>query len=129
MPPITKAQAKLYGEKLLAENPLVDPYFIELLLSVYEKSPAFVDNLVKADQKKNAKVSIKTTAPERKRPVETRGVRVLTPEEFEWPEQKGAELIELKTGAEAEAEMERLQGEVEGQQVLGIKDGITAVSY
>ena len=83
---ITQKQRDDYRRQLLTENPKTDPYFVDILLDVYDKHPAFVESLTRSKKKKGKEPSTPPTSPV----YTAKTISVLPEGEFKWPEQDGA---------------------------------------
>lgn len=99
----TKQQLRAYREQLLADHPQTDPFFVDLLLDVYERNAGFVEALAKKHRGKGPPTSPVTP----KRTLTEKGIRVLAEGEYEWPEQEAnAKFL----GAESSVEISELTG-------------------
>ena len=81
MAPITKKQREDFRLQLITDNPRTDPYFVDLLLDVYDKNAGFVETLVKKHKQAPAPNKAYT-------PLVQKSIAVLADGEFEWPEQQ-----------------------------------------
>ena len=79
----------------MTENPKTDPYFVDILLDVYDKHPAFVESLTRSARAETATRKTKKKTKEASTPPNSpvytaKTISVLPEGEFEWPEQDGA---------------------------------------
>lgn len=107
MPPIPKPtdkQIEEWRKQMKKDHPLVEDYFIDLLLEVYKSDPGYVEAAVKKAKKEQAKFQVKSTVPPTPQTFEAKTVEIIPPELAKMPEQEGAQLLSITEVGEEPAD-------------------------